>query len=146
MKIDGRKFIPSQLHNLLLAKNKGGMTALLVACKFKDPALIEHLVTAKAAAGENLEDVDREGRTAIILSVSSEEEDRIPTEKLSPKIFKVNIFMFYNILAIKSFCFKTSSCTKPSGRKRPEAMPYCSHWFLSFWIVGAVGKRLICLV
>ncbi len=85
MKIDGRKFIPSQLHNLLLAKNECGMTALLVACQFKDPALIEHMV----AAGANLEDVDEEGRTALILAVSSEKGDRIPTEALSPKIFKV---------------------------------------------------------
>ena len=61
------------------------MTALLIAAKKKNCAIVEQLVEA----GASLKAVDEGGRTAIVLAASSLNEDRAPTEELSPKIFKV---------------------------------------------------------
>lgn len=84
-KRDGRLFIPSGLEKLLEAKDEWGMTALLIACKKKDSALIEFLIEA----GANSKAVDEDGRTAIVLAAYSLDEDRIPNKELSPKIHKV---------------------------------------------------------
>ena len=94
MKIDGITLIPSQLEELLEAKNELGMTALLLACQTKDCAIIELLVKA----GANLKAVDADGRTAIILAASSPEEDQIPTEEGSPNIFEVShLFILFHL-------------------------------------------------
>ena len=69
------------------AKNEKGMTALWISCEKKNPALVELLVEA----GANLKTVDSEERTAIILAASSSAGAVVPTEELSPKIFKVLI-------------------------------------------------------
>lgn len=83
IKPDGK--LPSGLEKLLEMKNKWGMTALLIAIKKKNCPMIELLI----AAGASLKATDEDGRTGIILAASSLDEDRAPTEELSPKIFKV---------------------------------------------------------
>lgn len=69
------------------------MTALWISCEMKNSALVELLVEA----GANLKTVDSEERTAIIIAASSSAEAVVPTEELSPNIFKVLItFLLYN--------------------------------------------------
>ncbi len=77
--------LPNGLENLLEAKNKWGMTALLIATQKKNCAIMELLIEA----GASPKAVDEDGRTAIVLAACSLDEDRAPTEELSPKIFKV---------------------------------------------------------
>ncbi len=66
-------------------KNQYGKTALLMACQLKDYASIELLVEA----GADINAVDIEGNTAIILAISSLEEDVAPKKQLSPSIYRV---------------------------------------------------------
>jgi len=75
----------SVLKNLLEVKNESNITALLIACKLKDPALIELLVEA----GANCEVLDEESNTCILLAASSLAKDTAPTKMLCPSIFKV---------------------------------------------------------
>jgi len=77
--------LPSGLETLLEAKNSDGMTALLIASQKKNCALIEILIKD----GASPKAVDKDGRTSVILAASSSDEDQVPTEKLSPEIFKV---------------------------------------------------------
>ena len=62
-----------------------GRTALLLACQKKNCAAIELLVEA----GADIMAVDNEGNTALILVVSSPDEDQIPTKELSPILYEV---------------------------------------------------------
>lgn len=79
----------SLLKNLLEVKNESNITALQIACKLKNPALIELLVEA----GANCEVLDEENNTSILLAASSSAEDMAPTQELCPSIFKVILFI-----------------------------------------------------
>lgn len=80
--------------NLLEAKDHSGATALLIACKDKDYAMIELLVDS----GADVKAVDQNGNTAILLSASSPDPDEIPTNEISPAIFKVKYFLKFVFL------------------------------------------------
>ncbi len=75
----------SLLKKLLEVKNELGMTALLIACQFKNHALIELLVQA----GADLNAVDHKCQTAILLVAISSAAEEITTMDLAPAIFKV---------------------------------------------------------
>ena len=107
--------LPNGLEKLLEAKNNDGMTALLIASQKKNCALIEILIKD----GASLKAVDKDGRTSIILAASSSDEDQVPTEKLSPEIFKV-FLLIYCALTVKSNIFfesPFSSCINPLRRR-----------------------------
>ena len=73
------------LGKLLEAKNENGETALLIACRNKDFALVEVLVEY----GADVKAVDKDGNTAILLAACSTAPDDIPHKENSPSIFKV---------------------------------------------------------
>jgi len=77
-------------------QNESGQTALMVACQKKDYATIELLVEA----GADVNAVDEEGNTAIILAISSVEEDVAPKKEFSPFIFKV--YFNFSLLSLFS--------------------------------------------
>lgn len=79
----------SLLKHLLEVQNETNMSALLVASKLRDPALIELLVEA----GTNCEALDEESNSALLLAASSLAEDRAPTKELCPSIFEVISFI-----------------------------------------------------
>ncbi len=70
---------------LLEAKDKSGLTALLISCREKDHSTIELLVES----GADVQAVDVDGNTALMLASASLVEDTIPAENSSPNIFKV---------------------------------------------------------
>ncbi len=72
---------------LLEQKNETGKTALLMACQKKNFALIELLVNA----GADVNAVDQDGNTAILLVACCPFKDAIPCKDVSPAIFKVII-------------------------------------------------------
>lgn len=80
----------SLLKNLLEVKNESNMTALLIGCQLKNPALIELLVEA----GANCKALDEKSNTSILLVASSLAKDSAPTKELCPSIFKV-IYSFF---------------------------------------------------
>lgn len=83
----------SLLARLLEMKDDSGKTALLIACQKKDSSLIELLVQA----GADINAIDHDGNSAVLLAASSLEKDTIPSKDLSPFIFKVRI-PFHSIL------------------------------------------------
>lgn len=94
----------NQTVSVLEAKNKVGLTVLLMACRQKDYASVELLVKA----GANVKAVDAALNSAILLAASSPEEDHIPSKELSPSILKVFIYLFILLvqpILIYFFCF-----------------------------------------
>ncbi len=81
--------------SILEAKNKSGVTALLMASYRKDLASIELLVKA----GANVKAVDEDDNTAVLLASSSADDYRIPIKESSPAIFKV-IFLHLKIVLL----------------------------------------------
>ncbi len=73
------------LDKFLESQNENGKTALLIACQNKDYSIVELLIEA----GANVKAVDQDGNTSILLSNSDLGSYAMPTEELSPKIFKV---------------------------------------------------------
>ena len=74
--------------SLLEIQNKHGHSALLIACHQKNYAVVELLVEA----GANIQAVDFDGNTALILAVSFAYEavvQSVPLQELSPSIFQV---------------------------------------------------------
>lgn len=73
------------LKKLLESKDEIGSTALLIASKNKDYAMVELLVDS----GADVKSVDRTGHTAILMAALSSAPEETPSKELSPAIFKV---------------------------------------------------------
>ncbi len=73
------------LKKLLETKDEIGSTALLIASKNKDYAMVELLVDS----GADAKSVDQTGHTAILMAALSSAPEETPSKEFSPAIFKV---------------------------------------------------------
>jgi len=81
----------SPLAKLLEAKDESGRTAFLIASKNLDYSVIELLIEA----GTDVNSVDQDKNTSILLAATGPENDAAPSKDLSPFIYEVNITFHY---------------------------------------------------
>ena len=95
----------SSLQTFLETTSNSGHTAVQLACWFQSCAIIELLVESKS----NLEALDKEGNTAIMIAASRPIVImEIPTKEFSPSIFKVNFHLkSYYCQFLNAFKFRT---------------------------------------